>query len=407
MMKQSILDEKDKRIIREMNSIDWDFTSKGYLSPTEVLPFNCRKHHWYPGTFIPEIPFSLIEILSEKGSTILDPFAGIGTTYFQAVILGRKPIGIESCEIAHRFSQDLMYLIMNNQELIKVAEELVDINWGYREEFDYMQMVEGEKFKEIFPDWFARKTLNELCYLKYRVSESNEKICKAAFSIAISNMLMKCSSQNNGWGFIADSVKPKELKEKRVFSFFNSNVNLLLKDVQRIIKSIDLVYLKELSINDSLIKSNSLKLDILLENSIDAIITSPPYPNMIDYSQSQKLSYFFWDIPIDADISNEIGSRRNRNQPNAIENYRESMFEINTNLMSKLKKDAYLCYVLPYYEDNSSRREVMECVKADVTNKGGHKVTSIIRNLPVQRRANNRKWASLGSEEIIIWKKVR
>jgi len=407
MKNQSILDEKDKRIIREMNSIDWDFTSKGYLSPTEAMPFNCRKHHWYPGTFIPEIPFSLLEILSERDATILDPFAGIGTTYFQAVILGRKPIGIESCEIAHRFSQDLIYLIKNIQELIKVAEELVEINWGYREDCDYMEMVQGEKFKEIFPDWFAHKTLNELCYLKYRVLESDKKICKAAFSIAISNMLMKCSSQNNGWGFIADSVKPKELKEKRVFSFFNSNVNSLLKDVQRIKKSIDIAYLKELSIDDSLIKSNSLNLDIVLDNSIDAIITSPPYPNMIDYSQSQKLSYYFWDIPIEADISNEIGSRRNRNQPNAIENYRESMVKINTNLMSKLKKDAYLCYVLPYYENDSIRGEVMECVKSDMANKGGHKVTSIIRNLPVQRRANNRKWASLGSEEIIIWKKVR
>lgn len=406
MKNQMIFDEQDNNIILKMNSIDWDFTNKGYLSPTETSPFNVRKHHWYPGTYVPEIPFSLIEILSKENEIILDPFVGIGTTFFQALILKRKPIGVESCEIANRFTRSLLYLIKNNQELIKVVEELVDINWGYKDETDYTIMVEGEKLKSILPFWFAPKTFNQLCYLKYKVLTSSSNICKAAFWIAISNMLMKCSSQNKGWGFIADGVKPKDLKEKKVLSYFNSNVNFLIKDIQKIVGFMDSDYLKNLSIKSSLLKKDSLNLDNILDESVNTIITSPPYPNMIDYSQSQKLSYYFWDLPIETDISNEIGSRRNRNRPDALENYMESMLKINEILFGKLKNYGYLCYVLPCYEKGSVRKEVMEKIKSDMEAKCGLKIVSLERNIPTLHRANNQKWASLGSEEIIVWKKV-
>src|SRR5260370_31206984 len=62
--------------------------------------FDARKHDWYPATFIPEIPFTLIEVLSSPGDLVYDPFAGIGTTLYQALALGRRPIAADVCAIA-------------------------------------------------------------------------------------------------------------------------------------------------------------------------------------------------------------------------------------------------------------------------------------------------------------------
>jgi DNA modification methylase len=47
------------------------------------------------GAFPPEIPGRLIRMFSVVGDTVLDPFAGTGTTVWEAARLGRHGIGIE------------------------------------------------------------------------------------------------------------------------------------------------------------------------------------------------------------------------------------------------------------------------------------------------------------------------
>lgn len=47
------------------------------------------------GAFPPEIPRRLIRMFSVRGDTVLDPFAGTGTTLWEAAWLGRSAIGVE------------------------------------------------------------------------------------------------------------------------------------------------------------------------------------------------------------------------------------------------------------------------------------------------------------------------
>jgi modification methylase len=47
------------------------------------------------GAFPPEIPARLIRMFSCIGETVLDPFAGTGTTLWEAARLGRSAIGVE------------------------------------------------------------------------------------------------------------------------------------------------------------------------------------------------------------------------------------------------------------------------------------------------------------------------
>ena len=53
------------------------------------------------------------------------------------------------------------------------------------------------------------------------------------------------------------------------------------------------------------------------DNSVDLVITSPPYPNMTDYVTSQRLSYYFLGLGLAdksrlKDLDLEIGPRIRR-----------------------------------------------------------------------------------------------
>ena len=42
-----------------LENINWSFYPQVSVPKNTIYPFNCRKHHWFPATFIPEIPFTL------------------------------------------------------------------------------------------------------------------------------------------------------------------------------------------------------------------------------------------------------------------------------------------------------------------------------------------------------------
>jgi DNA modification methylase len=54
------------------------------------------------GAFPPEIPRRLIRMFSVEGDTVLDPFAGTGTTLWEAAALGRNAIGVEYAPEVYR-----------------------------------------------------------------------------------------------------------------------------------------------------------------------------------------------------------------------------------------------------------------------------------------------------------------
>lgn len=57
-----------------------------------VIP---AEQSWHPAPFPAELPRRLIQLYTFLGDTVLDPFAGSGTTCWEALKAGRKGIGVE------------------------------------------------------------------------------------------------------------------------------------------------------------------------------------------------------------------------------------------------------------------------------------------------------------------------
>ncbi len=397
--------KKLKNDINALKNINWDFRDKGVLSSDDKKPFDSRKFHWYPATYIPEIPYSLIEILSEEGSTIYDPFAGSGTTFFQALILNRNSITSDSNKISVNYIKAITDILISSEDLGDFERQLVLLISEFKRTENYTSFLSDTK-KDLLSPWFNSESLNELSFIYKLYFESTYKL-KNVFYVLLAGLIKSISSQNRGWGYIADNVKPKDKEKdyKNVILLFQRKLKQLIKELKIVKKNI-----KNFN-NNNIFQHDVTKENTFIENnSVDLIITSPPYPNMIDYSKSQRLLYYFFDLDMNEDLSNEIGARAFRNRKNAISDYINKMELGFYNINKTLKNKGLICLVLPFYKNieignNLVRQEAIERLLKWFENNNFVIEEEIIRTISATKRDQNTSLASLTYEKIIIMRK--
>ena len=400
-----------KNILRNIN---WNFYQKASFSPCEVRPFNCRKHHWFPATFVPEIPFTLIEVLTYPQAVVYDPFAGIGTMYFQALLLCRKPLATEICKVSIEFMQSLFILFNPDIEHELLKKEIKEMLFEFDSNENYINDVPGTLIDNLKP-WYSKTTLNQLSFLFIRETNCQNSVTKSAMWVGISAILKTASSQDRGWGCIADNVLPKkhQIKDKNVLSLFEKRLNNLLKDISEHLKYVSEEYkqlYQDISKKQTIFYEDVRNCTKIPDESVDLVVTSPPYPNMTDYVRSQRLSYYFWGFDLNEDLEKEIGARSKRSRKDSLQSYLEDMGKSIKNISKKLKIGGYACFIMPVFtEDNKNNRErkfIVDKVMKSVLEYGFFLEDEYERILPSVRRSHNIKWATLEKERIYLFRKV-
>lgn len=408
---------KAKAILRKVN---WNFYQKATFFPYEIAPFNCRKYHWFPATFVPEIPFTLIEVLTLSNAVVYDPFGGIGTTYFQALLLNRRPLATEICKVAIEYMRSLFILFNPETNFDRLKENVEKLLKDFSPHKDYTSNVPKDVLIDRLKPWYSPKTLNQISFLFIKKASRADKATKAAMQISISAILKTVSSQDRGWGCIADNVlpKPKQVKDKEVLSLFTKHINRLFKDVSEHLKYVlsdyDHLY-KELSERQTVFHEDVKKCEGILDNTVDLVVTSPPYPNMTDYVTSQRLSYYFLGFDLTdkntlKDLDLEIGARNRRSRKDSLARYCNDMQRANEIISQKLKSGGYACYVMPLFntdnENNRNRRRIVHKVMSTMDDCDLIKEDEFERILPTIRRSHNIKWATLEREKIYLFRKM-
>lgn len=392
-----------------LKKINWDFNHKSILTPNDIKPFDNRKFHWFPATYIPEIPFSLIEILTKENAVVYDPFAGSGTTYFQAVMLNRQAMTSDSSLMSIRYIKSLATLMRENTMLVSIKEGILKILTDYSPETDYISKNLSTQCTLLEP-WFDSKTLNEIAFLYGHYAHSEDKLLKAMVYILLAGSIKNVCSQDRGYGYIADNVKPKldQIKYRNLITIVKKKIHSLVNEISINKKHIPPKYFYEnINIDSHIVQHNSTDENFLNSNSVDAIITSPPYPNMIDYSKSQRLLYYLFEADYQNDLKKEIGARAFRSRKNSIEAYTKQMKLVFDNLTEVLKIDGLFCLVLPHYnQTNSVRLKAMNDLLSYFDTPSYHKVAEHIRNISQTRKGQNTALSSLDQELIVIYRRI-
>lgn len=403
-----------ENVIDKLNSINWNFENRNSYGHEGVWPLNCRKYYSYPATFIPEIPFSLIEILSQKGDKVLDPFGGIGTTFLQALIQERRAFSIDNNRIASHINMDFFVLMNPNEDLEQSMQAIYERCSGYVKGGGYADGL--NTFRRNLADWYDKDTWDEMAFLIQQyddVRQLQNQTEKSLFHLCLSNILTTVSSQNGGWAYIADNVKPRgeKIVYKRALERFKSCIKQVVHDFEgykRMGGDEYRQFFNDFSSAKCIWNQDFLgEKDFFRKEEIDLIVTSPPYPKMIDYIKSQRLSFYLEEMDMSENLKLEIGARYSRNKKETVSQYIESMKKCNEKMYYLLKKKGFLCYILPQFseEKDTERSNAIHEVVEHCVNLGFEKAYEVSRAIPGTQRANNIKWASLKNEKILVLEK--
>lgn len=397
----------NSEVKKKLNSINWNFDFSIDYGEDALYPFNCRKYYSYPATFIPEIPYALIEILSQKGDVILDPFGGIGTTFIQALSLERKPYSFDINPIASTVCKTIYMLFDPSIDKEMIKNQLLNLCEGFHKTQNYT--IDLSEQRKDLSGWFEKETFNEISFLFQQCDNLNNTTAQDVMKLVLSSILVTLSSQNKGWAYIADNVKPKEdeIRKKNVFEQYKISVKNLLNDIikyeDRLPDSFCTFY--PLVSRENRVFSDSIVNSTIEEETVDLVITSPPYPRMIDYVKSQRLSFNFFNENFSTYTSRETGARYRRSRRDSLESYEREIKQVNEKVVKLLKKNGYMCVVLPDYETADNRKEVIKKVVENYSSLGLTQIYDVGRYIPSHKRTLSIQWATLVNERIYIFQK--
>lgn len=387
--------ENSKDVFKELVKLDWAFSDDDttYLS---------HDIHPYPAKFIPQIPRNLIARLSLPGELVWDPFGGSGTTALEAVLLGRQAISSDVNPIAEIIGKGKLITLTKEEDdfLGALVEELFVVTASRASVIDACRRFEPlSRFIPAIPncsDWFHSQAADELAYLKARINAFDSDKCRRLANVCLSKIVLKSSFQDSETRYARCS---KEFPPGKVIRLFAGAIESSLKKA-RYLGTI-------LKFREATFITADLRYDdIVPNNSIDFVVTSPPYPNANDYHLYHRFRLFWLGFDPRHLAKKEIGSHlRHQKEQSGIEDYLAEIHQCLQKIINALRPARYAVLVLGDAVFSGKLFHTASLVAKRAAETGFEVIGEIDRPLPQHRRSFISPARRLRSESLLVLRK--
>lgn len=253
-----------------------DIPSNALVSLVRKPPLKIYSLGFQPAKSIPEIPRWCLQKYAGPSWVVLDPFAGSGTTIMEGLKFGASVYWLDY----HPLSR-LICAVKTNR--YSIPEVLAESSHILREAARQLHAPTTIQFanKDF---WFQKPVQEGLEILREQIAGSGEAV-RPLLWLVLAATVRKCSNMNDGMLLAARRPHVEQIPQRSradVFRHFRSCLDKALEAVVEWQSSIGSSL--ERAIELPLTDAHTLTGDWLC----DAIITSPPYINAIDYVWAAK-----------------------------------------------------------------------------------------------------------------------
>ena len=376
-------------LISRLGELDWDYAGDISQSSFSAL-------HFHPGRFISQIPAALIGRLSRQGGTILDPYCGSGTTLLEAQRLGRASIGIDINPVS--------ILVTKAKTSTRRAGRIANILEGHLEKmlssrwemgaktasmsFAPPSSVQGEK-------WYHPATLGELTII-WRYIESTRGLSRDLLLFCFSAILMPACNETRHWGYICDNTRPLTTRRVDVFSAFETAAQRLIEayaERDRNLTDNQIVPRADIRCGDA-----AAVLKTIADDTVDLVVTSPPYFGVVDYVKAQRLSMEWMGYDIARYRSAETGARSKRSRQSAHREYLDEVEAVFRETARVIHRGGHCCIIVG---QSMKREDCLEDLERRICRSGLRLEFKERRSIAIGRRQT----PSLKEEVLLVYVK--
>jgi SAM-dependent methyltransferase len=264
----------------------WDYGD----ADTQRLTHNI---HRYSGKFIPQIAARAIELLTRPRELVLDPYCGSGTTLLEAALQGRRAIGIDLNPLAVLIARTKVTPVPGDSLASlcgTLRRRLAAAKWADTPLFQGVRTGSGNwqdtgsdprLNDDWYRKWFQPDVLRELLLIDDAICEVQEESLRSIARVAFSDILRKSSNAHSGY--------PNVMFDKNAGPR-PSPIAPFLRTLERtcaMVHTLDRIPIRPEDVHVQQANASALPLE---DNSIDAVISHPPYIGSIPYAEYGLLS---------------------------------------------------------------------------------------------------------------------
>jgi DNA modification methylase len=276
---------------------------------------------WY-GKLPPQLVRRLILLYSKKGEQVLANFSGSGTIPLECMLNDRNCLGYDSNPLAVLISD------------VKTKP----FNFNVEEFISYYKKEAAKiKISEVYSNdyekkWFNKDSLKKLKTIsrvikKFQCKEKERNFLNLIFASIIRDSSLVDSRCIN---HIVLDKKKKIIDVEKVFFIKLEETAVLLNKILKHKKNNSKI---------NITRGDARNLDELKDNSIDLIISHPPYLGNVDYTNINQLSTYF--------LNHEYKNIRETDvSTGSIKKYLDNMYKALDECFRVLKKNHHLCFII-------------------------------------------------------------
>lgn len=284
----------------------------------------------YRACFKPELPKFFIQNFSKEQDIVFDPFSGRGTTVIEAALNNRQIISNDVDPISKIFTEPRINPPRLNEILIRLQN------------IKYYNNIQSDIDLSMF---YQENTLNEILSLKRYLIDRRE-LGKEDYIDKWIRMIATNRLTGHSKNFFSVYTLPpienasissqikinKKYSQKPEYKNTKEIIAIKSKQLLKDLNQNNYNILNKISKTAKYYNNDARWLKQIKNDSIDLIITSPPFLNLVNYVQNKWLYYWFNNIDINQ-LKNKITVLKR------IQQWKNFVKEVIIQLVRVIKKD--------------------------------------------------------------------